>query len=274
MSDNSKTIIDLYLGTIFRRKIKSEVEYNLNYTFCDSIKNLLTSMKSDIERKAKSILDDVDFKQSDLETSISILNPKYIKTKHSLVNIPGLKQINYVTSKISKFTEDNASKTKQSIRTYYSNKMNNDKNKRNKMKEDYKNLNKLGKSNPLNDVNQKIDNHKNIIINAIDKKLEDKKDLMRNIINDPKVKQIIQKAFNKYMKTLLNPSTIRSIILGNLKKSVRTVIRKESIDTNTNKINRAKQRIFENVLTRKQRLKNCQKIGYLRKNQTKTNRPK
>ena len=85
---------------------------------------------------------------------------------------------------------------------------------------------------------------------------------IKESIDNPKVVKHINHTINTYLIDLLDPVTMRDLLLEQLEKATKTIIVKES--TENGKVNVVKRKVYEDVLMKKHLLKNCQKIGMRR----------
>ena len=99
--ETAETQLTTYVSIVLRGRIKRKVDEVMNKTYCDLIKGIFANesengVQKHFEKKILQILERVQFVGDDLETSISLLNPKYTrkrirrKCKNAVVNIPGL----------------------------------------------------------------------------------------------------------------------------------------------------------------------------------------
>jgi len=85
---------------------------------------------------------------------------------------------------------------------------------------------------------------------------------IKESIDNPKVVKHINHTISTYLIDLLDPVTMRDLLLEQLEKATKTIIVKES--TENGKVNVVKRKAYEDVLMKKHLLKNCQKIGMRR----------
>ena len=113
----------------------------------------------------------------------------------------------------------------------------------------------------VNTMKERFDEDIADLIEVFTKKFDDydTRAMIKDTVKDPSVIEYINKALNTYLMDLLDPVTMRNLLLTELEKAAKTIIIKES--TENGKINTVKRKIFENVLMKKQLLKNCQRIG-------------
>jgi len=113
----------------------------------------------------------------------------------------------------------------------------------------------------VNTMKERFDEDIAELIEVFTKKFDDTdtRIMIKDTVKSPRVVEYINKALNTYLMDLLDPVTMRNLLLTELEKAAKTIIIKES--TENGKINTVKRKIFENVLMKKQLLKNCQRIG-------------